>query len=259
MQEEIMQSECPLNTPFDEFEDLKNRIKSNINNTFLDNIYKIGVKDGALNIYTFNDLMEFKRIDNISGITFNSIHSGTYIFITHEKNKFLSSKMVFYGKDNICIINKTDYGITGIVVDMGGGSLLYIDKNFSCGSCVFRLREEKDVFIGNDNMFSSEVTLWTSDGHAILDEYGKCINDATDIILGDHIWIGFRVNIIKGAFINDGSIVGIGSLVNKKFYEPNCIIAGVPSKVIKNKVRWTRKNPTHLRQYLKNINNNVIS
>ena len=239
---------CPLNKNFSSFEDRRNRIFSHIDD-FLEKISNIGIEKNTLNIYTYNDLMQFKKVEAINSIKCCPIHKGTYIFITHENNNFISCNLIFYGKNNTCIIAKTAYGITNLTIDMGGGSSVFIDTDFSCGPCTLRLRDGKNIFIGKDNMFSSEITLWPSDGHAILDKYGNCINDAEDIILGDHIWLGFKVNILKGSFINDGSVVGIASLVNKKFYEPNVVIAGSPARIIRNQTRWTRKNPTHLRQY----------
>lgn len=45
----------------------------------------------------------------------------------------------------------------------------------------------------------------------------------------------------KNVKISDNSIVGWGSIVTRKFDEPNVIIAGIPAKVVKRGVNWDRK------------------
>lgn len=46
------------------------------------------------------------------------------------------------------------------------------------------------------------------------------------------------VDILKGASINDNSIIGFKSLVTKKYTEKNVIIAGSPAKIIKTNINW---------------------
>ena len=48
---------------------------------------------------------------------------------------------------------------------------------------------------------------------------------------------------MKGAKIPNNCIVGANSLVNKEFFEENCLIAGTPAKIIKKGVNWSRVNP----------------
>lgn len=63
-------------------------------------------------------------------------------------------------------------------------------------------------------------------------------NEPQDVIIGDDVWIAQRVTLIKGAQIPSNCVVGACSLVNKKFEEEGCIIAGNPAKVIKRNIRW---------------------
>ena len=66
------------------------------------------------------------------------------------------------------------------------------------------------------------------------------INEPKDIVIGNHVWIGKRVQCLKGTVISDNSIVGAGSLVTKEFCESNVIVAGNVAKVIKKGVSWKR-------------------
>ena len=63
-------------------------------------------------------------------------------------------------------------------------------------------------------------------------------------------WIGKDVKIGKNVRIADNSIVGWGSIVTKRFEEPNVILAGIPAKVVKHGVNWDRKS---INKYLKGL------
>ena len=95
------------------------------------------------------------------------------------------------------------------------------------------------LVIGKRAQFGRELTIRTSDGHSIYNIGEKLpYNEPEDIIIGDDVWIAQRVTLIKGAQIPSNCVVGACSLVNKKFEEEGCIIAGNPAKVIKRNIRW---------------------
>lgn len=194
-----------------------------------------------LNLFTFNDDFEFKRVNRIPGLDIIKTPGFTNVFATHESNKFLSCKLIMSTYDNVGLIMKSPYSMRSLIMDFGSKSKLFIDEDFSCGGVEIKLREHWDVYIGKDCMFSSGISMWTSDGHAIFDETGKLINIGGDIIIGDHVWVGHGVKFLKKTFVNDGSVVGGSSLVNKKFNEQNVILAGFPAKVIRKNISWTRK------------------
>ena len=87
-------------------------------------------------------------------------------------------------------------------------------------------------------MFSSAIVVRTGDSHSILDKDGNRINPSKSVRIGDHVWIGNQVTILKGVIIQKDSIVGSGSLVTKKFFDTNIIIGGSPAKVIKESISW---------------------
>ena len=63
-----------------------------------------------------------------------------------------------------------------------------------------------------------------------------------DIVISNKVWICAKTTILKGAKISEGSVVGCGSIVNKEFSEPNCIIAGIPAKITKREIAWDKRN-----------------
>lgn len=97
------------------------------------------------------------------------------------------------------------------------------------------------VSIGDDSQLSWGVDVWCTDAHTITDLEGTPVNYAESIEIGRHVWIGKDVKIGKNTRLADNSIVGWGSIVTKRFDEPNVIIAGIPAKIVKRGVNWDRK------------------
>jgi len=95
------------------------------------------------------------------------------------------------------------------------------------------------IIIGYDCMLATEIVFRPNDMHPIFDLSGTLINRAKPIIVRDHVWIGQRAMIIKGVEIGAGAIVGIASVVTKAI-PPACAVGGVPAKIIRRNVGWTR-------------------
>lgn len=53
------------------------------------------------------------------------------------------------------------------------------------------------------------------------------------IIIEDNCWIAANVTILPGVQLGDHTVVAAGAVVNKSFLEGNCIIGGIPAKIIK--------------------------
>lgn len=109
------------------------------------------------------------------------------------------------------------------------GVTLYLQENGSC------------VSIGDDSQLSWGVDVWCTDAHTITDLDGNPVNYAHSIEIERHVWIGKDVKIGKNVSIADNSIVGWGSIVTRRFDEPNVVIAGTPAKVVKHGVNWDRR------------------
>ncbi|MBP7051983.1 MAG: hypothetical protein KBE65_13295 [Phycisphaerae bacterium] len=50
--------------------------------------------------------------------------------------------------------------------------------------------------------------------------------------IGDNVWLGSRVMVLKGVTIGANSVVGAGSIVTTSL-PANCVAAGVPARVIR--------------------------
>lgn len=74
-----------------------------------------------------------------------------------------------------------------------------------------------------------------------MDIEGERINFAKDIWIGDHVWAGQQVIVLKGAYIADESIIGTRALVTGKKFNEGVVLAGAPAKVIKENVSWDHR------------------
>ena len=110
---------------------------------------------------------------------------------------------------------------------------------------------ETEFIIGNDCLFSDNISIWASDSHSIFDDNGNLVNRGRKIIIGNHVWVGLNVSILKNVIIPDGCIIGMNSTVTSgvnKTIEPNCIIAGNPSRIVKRNINWKFNRPN---EYIK--------
>jgi acetyltransferase-like isoleucine patch superfamily enzyme/coenzyme F420-reducing hydrogenase beta subunit len=90
------------------------------------------------------------------------------------------------------------------------------------------------ITIGEGCVIARDVVIRDYDAHSIdLPNY----KIAKPIELGKHVWIGNRAMILKGVKIGDGAVVAAGALVTKDV-PINCIVGGVPAKVIKENINW---------------------
>ncbi len=129
---------------------------------------------------------------------------------------------------------------------VGKNALLKVGTGFSInGNYRVVVSQGTSILIGDDCMFSYDVSMRSNDGHSIFDVVSKENINSTDdvnknrgIVLGNHVWIGERACILYNTQIGNGSIIGAMSLVKSRIPN-NCIVAGVPARVIKRNVAWS--------------------
>lgn len=158
-------------------------------------------------------------------------------------SKFISTKIIMNGDNNYFsikptrhrFIRHTSFGMeNGGIITLGSGISVYRNLNIVAKS-------GKRIEIGEECMFARDVIVRNNDGHTITDTLtGEIINPPEDIKLHDKVWVGTRTMILKGTEVQDGSVIGAMSLVNKKFDEKNILIAGVPARKIRSNICWDR-------------------
>jgi acetyltransferase-like isoleucine patch superfamily enzyme len=94
-----------------------------------------------------------------------------------------------------------------------------------------------NISIGSNCMFADFIELWASDTHSIYNSVGEFINPELPVTIGDNVWIGSHVKILKGVTIGNGAIVGMNTVVTKNVM-PKSLNVGNPIRCIKEEVTW---------------------
>lgn len=64
-----------------------------------------------------------------------------------------------------------------------------------------------------------------------------------EITIGEHVWIGSNVSILKGVTVGDGCVVASGSVLTRS-YPAASLIGGNPGRVLKSGIQWGDETPT---------------
>lgn len=199
------------------------KIRQTLNNSSLRGGVKISNKGCA------------KLTKNIQG-------AGHTIYI--GKGTFIDNAQIYIRGNNNTIVFGDDCYIgprchfrcegNGIQIIIGNQTTMTRDCNFTAQE------DHTTITLGEDCMLSNTIVIRTSDSHPIYDEEGNRTNLAKSVTIGNHVWIAPQSTIVKGAIIGDNVIIGSKSLVTKNC-ESNSLYAGIPAKIIKKNVRWTRE------------------
>ncbi|HYG49858.1 MAG TPA: acyltransferase [Flavobacteriales bacterium] len=121
------------------------------------------------------------------------------------------------------------------------GSMFYINKNavLKLGSGYINNRCNlscfKHIEIGHDVVISEGVTIRDSDNHVLMHTIPT--EPTQPIIIGNKVWVGLNVTILKGVTIGEGSVIAAGAVVTKDV-PPHSLAGGVPAKIIKENISW---------------------
>ena len=113
------------------------------------------------------------------------------------------------------------------------------DRTLLCGKIELAAIEGTSIEIGKECLFSSNIDIRTGDSHSLLQKgTGTRINPSKSIRIGDHVWVGRSVTILKGTTVPENCMVGAASLLCKAYVKPNCVLAGVPAREVKQDIEW---------------------
>ena len=175
----------------------------------------------------------------------------------HSNNQFYKLELIINGSNNSISIDEGCWGSLKIIIDTDN-TQVKIGKN-----CVFRGVEcglwEKgsSLTLGDEVMAARDTRLYVSDFHSIIDiNTMNAINQGKEISIGNHVWIGERVMVLKNNTIADDVIVAAGSIVTKDLTESHSIYAGNPARLVKSDITWAEEK-FDIYQAKKNANSQV--
>lgn len=110
-------------------------------------------------------------------------------------------------------------------------SKIIIGKNLWTNNNIF-LCAANYIEVGDNTLIGQYVTIMDHEAHGIAPLRRREVGVIGKVVLGKNVWIGNNVTILKNSEIGDNSIVAAGAIVSGVF-PSNCIIGGVPAKLIK--------------------------
>lgn len=150
------------------------------------------------------------------------------IIIDKNTNLNIEGSLIIKGR---CKIGKN----SGIYVGKNGvltiGDEFRVTSNLSL-NCLHK------IDIGKNVLLSWQCTILDSDFHKIYNLEGNIINKDKTVFIGENVWIGNNVIILKGSEISNDCIIGAGSVLAKCLEQKNTIYAGNPIRVIKDNINW---------------------
>lgn len=177
--------------------------------------------------------------------------TGKKVFVGNN-TKIYNSRNITFGKsvtiDKYCVIDgfSSDKIILGDCVKIGAfsnlsstshlskyGKGLKMGNNSAVGDYT-QFGASGGIEIGNDVIMGSYISFHSenhnfSDNTILIREQGVT---SKGIKIGNNVWVGAKVTFLDGCVVGNNSVVAAGAVVNG-IYPDNCIIGGVPAKVLK--------------------------
>jgi acetyltransferase-like isoleucine patch superfamily enzyme len=113
---------------------------------------------------------------------------------------------------------------------LNGDSTITIGDNFYMNA---NCHLQGEISIGKDVMIGPKTVIWGRDHGIKKDTIMKNQpHIKKPITIGNDVWIGANVTILKGVNIGNGAVVGAGSVVIKDIPE-YAIVVGNPARIVK--------------------------
>lgn len=178
------------------------------------NLYNINI----INIRNFANLKEIKIGSN------NTYEQKVYCTgkgsIEIGKNIHFGCKLGGHWKGEIELQARSDQ------------SRIVLKNNIATNNNLFICSNEY-IEIGKNCLIGRDCEFIDFDGHGIEPDKRRGTSGIQEkIIIGDNVWFGNGCKILRGTVIGKNCVVAAGAVVKGTFIE-NCLIGGVPAKVIR--------------------------
>jgi len=157
------------------------------------------------------------------------------------KDLLYQAPVRFRGRGTISIRDDVKFGY-GDAPRFGDGHLLFQARDYRATIAVgertafsnnVSLLARKSIRIGDDCLIGECVQIVDSDFHGIAPEVRHSSSGESAVVtIGNNVWLGSRVIVMKGSHIGDNSIIGAGSVVIGSI-PPGVIACGSPARVIR--------------------------
>ena len=126
---------------------------------------------------------------------------------------------------------------------IGHGSKLSVRGDLKLGAGFNMTAEStivcaKEITFGDDCLLSWDVLVMDTDEHPLYNKDNERINPDKPIVVGNHVWIGCKCILLKGAEVPNDTVLAAGTLLKSAFAGENQVIGGNPPSILKREVHW---------------------
>lgn len=170
---------------------------------------------------------------------FNSPLKRSMVKLGYHGTTFISENKSYLSVDNGVIVFSNDVTLgEGFSICVENGYIEFEEKFYANKN--FQIQSEEKIIIGRNCLIGWNVSIRDTDGHNVY-EASKVTSLKGSIMIGNDVWIASDCTILKRTKITNGSVVGCMSLVcGLKMKENNCLVGGIPGKVIKKNISWEK-------------------
>lgn len=144
--------------------------------------------------------------------------------------------------------SRTIWQVSGEVVfagkaSIGHGSKISVRGKLTLGDR-FNVTAEstivcaKEITFGDDCLVSWDVLVMDTDEHPVMNAANERINPDKPIRVGNHVWIGCKCMLLKGAELPNDTVLAAGTQLRSSFAGGQQIIGGNPASILKREVHW---------------------
>lgn len=186
------------------------------------------------------------KLNNVEFI--NAFVKRTHINIIGKNNNIIirgnHTNLIIniFGDNNKLELEFNTKSSEGEIIVRGNNCLLSIGNETTFGkkAYIVCMGVHNKILIGKENMFADNIEIWNTDSHPIYDTSGVLLNPSKPIEIGNHIWVGKKVCILKGSAISDNAVIGMASLISGQNIHSNTLNVGSPIRCIRNNINWKR-------------------
>lgn len=154
----------------------------------------------------------------------------------------LLAPTVFKGRGRVRVTTTTVFGWgtspfsyrCSYVEARNPGALIEIGERSTINNAAVLIAEGAGIRIGTRCLIGTEFQVLDTNAHEL--EIGRrhlADSRTRQVVVGDDVFIGSRVTLLKGCRIGDGCVVGAGAVVAPGFEAPPLsIVAGNPARIV---------------------------
>ncbi len=146
-----------------------------------------------------------------------------FFYRSNNTNIYIGKNCTFR---NVTVSNQIGINHKCIFSTQQEGARLNVGEN--CGFSGTTIGCFNEISIGNNVRCGANTLITDSDWHLDDPRTGK----SEPVYIGDNVWLGYGVIVMKGVSIGENSVIGLNSVVTSNI-PANSIAAGVPCKVLK--------------------------